>query len=152
MPCTVTTAFAARATDEFSRVLAPMVILWVASDPPIELTVIEPTVALLLRFTVALSKDKEVTELGILTSKFESPKLVSKKLPVEDVGDVELVIKGLNVQSLTEPGKIAVRPSCATTILASTMIVLMVSVSIPPEPSSVVIVNVALPLKLAVGV
>ena len=125
-PWTVTCAFADKTTDAFPTALVPMVIVWVVSDPPMEPTVTAPIVPLLLRLTVALSKDKAVTECGILTSMLGSSKRVNKKplvVGAEVLADKTLA--GRKDQSLTDPGKLAVVPEFDTAILTSTVIVLL---------------------------
>ena len=108
-PCTTTTALDDSTTAALPTASVPMVIVWVDSAPPIDPTITLPIVPLLFRLTVALSKDKAVTECGIFTSMLGSFKRVNKKPFVAgDEASAERTLAGRNVQSLTEPGNVAV--------------------------------------------
>ena len=143
-PCTFTFALAANTTAALPRASEPMVMVCVVAESVKLFTVTLPMLPSLFKPTVALANDKDVTECGILTTMLGSSKRVSKK-PLVGAASMlaDSTAAGLNVQSLTLPGSLAVVPFAATARSTSTVMVL---VSVAPWLSVTLISNFQLPV------
>ena len=143
-PCTFTFALAVNTTAALPRASVPMVMVCVVAESVKLFTNTLPMLPSLFKPTVALANDKDVTECGILTTMLGSSKRVNKKPSVGSASiSADCTEAGLNVQSLTLPGSLAVVPFAATARSTSTVMVL---VSVAPWLSVTLISNFQFPV------